>query len=162
MLDKEQPEEENQQREGKQTIFKSCAPFANCISEINNIQVGNAKDLDIVMPMHNILIIAKISVSLWQYYRDEPADNITFWNIKFKSGFMDNTGNNNTVNVKIVISLKYFWETLEILLFNSEINLILTCSVNRVICELKRATSFTITDAKVYVPIVTLSTKGNS
>ena len=36
-------------------IFKSCAPFTNCISEINNIQVDNAKDIDIVMPMHSLI-----------------------------------------------------------------------------------------------------------
>ena len=34
----------------KKLIFKNCAPFTNCISEINNTQVDNAKDLDIVMP----------------------------------------------------------------------------------------------------------------
>ena len=34
-------------------IFKSCAPFTNCISEINNKQVDNAKDIDIVMPVYN-------------------------------------------------------------------------------------------------------------
>ena len=28
--------------------FKNCAPFTNCISEINNTQVDNAKDIDIV------------------------------------------------------------------------------------------------------------------
>ena len=107
-MDKEQPEEENQQRDENQTICKSYVPFTNSISEINNMQIGNAKDLDIVMPMHNILIIAKISISLWQYYRDEPADTITdSETLKFKSGFIDNTDNNDTVNVKTVISLKY-------------------------------------------------------
>ena len=39
----------------KKLIFKNCAPFANCISEINNTQVGNAKDIDIVMPMYNLI-----------------------------------------------------------------------------------------------------------
>ena len=34
-------------------IFKSCAPFTNCINEINNKQVDNAKDIDIVMPVYN-------------------------------------------------------------------------------------------------------------
>ena len=34
----------------KKLIFKNCAPFTNCICEINNTQVDNAKDLDIVMP----------------------------------------------------------------------------------------------------------------
>ena len=39
----------------KKVIFKNCAPFTICISEINNTQVGNAKDLDIVMPMYNLI-----------------------------------------------------------------------------------------------------------
>ena len=39
----------------KKVIFKNCAPFTNCISEINNTQVGNARDLDIVMPMYNLI-----------------------------------------------------------------------------------------------------------
>ena len=37
----------------KGVAFKNCAPFTNCISEINNTQVDNAKDIDIVMPMYN-------------------------------------------------------------------------------------------------------------
>ena len=37
----------------KKVIFKNCALFTNCISEINNTQVDNAKDIDIVMPMYN-------------------------------------------------------------------------------------------------------------
>ena len=54
----------------------NCAPFTNCISEINNTQIGNAKDIDIVMPMYNLIEYsdnyAKTSGRLWQYYRDEP------------------------------------------------------------------------------------------
>ena len=38
----------------KKVVFKNCAPFTNCISKINNTQVGNAKDIDIVMPMYNL------------------------------------------------------------------------------------------------------------
>ena len=60
----------------KGVIFKNCAPFINCISEINNTQVDNTKDIDIVMPMYNLIEYsdnyAKTSGSLWQYYRDEP------------------------------------------------------------------------------------------
>ena len=60
-------------------IFKNCAPFTNCISEINNTQVDNAKDIDIVMSMYNLIEYSgnyvKTSGSLWQYYRDEPNDN---------------------------------------------------------------------------------------
>ena len=36
-------------------IFKNFPPFTNCISEINNTQVDNAKDIDIVMPMYNLI-----------------------------------------------------------------------------------------------------------
>ena len=39
----------------KKVIFKNCAPFTNCISEINNTQIDNAKDIDIVMPMYNLI-----------------------------------------------------------------------------------------------------------
>ena len=36
-------------------IFKNCAPFTNCIGEIINTQADNAKDVDIVMPMYNLI-----------------------------------------------------------------------------------------------------------
>ena len=35
--------------------FKNCAPFPNCISEINNTQIDNSKDIDIVIPLYNLL-----------------------------------------------------------------------------------------------------------
>ena len=63
----------------KGVSFKNCAPFINCISEINYTQIDNAKDVDIVMPMYNLIEYsdnyAKTSASLWQYFRDEPDDN---------------------------------------------------------------------------------------
>ena len=53
----------------KGVSFKNCAPFINCISEINNTQIGNAKDIDIVMPMYNLIEYsdnyANTSGSLW-------------------------------------------------------------------------------------------------
>ena len=62
----------------KGAAFKSCTPFTNCISEINNTQVDNAKDIDIVMPIYNLIEYsdnnAKTSGGLWQYYRDEPNE----------------------------------------------------------------------------------------
>ena len=61
----------------EKVIFKNCAPFAISISEINNTQVGNAKYLDIVMPMYNLIEYSnnylKTSGSLWQYCKDIPA-----------------------------------------------------------------------------------------
>ena len=61
----------------KNVIFKNCAPFTNCISEIINTQVDNAKDIDIVMPIYNLIEYSdnysKTSGSLWQYCKDIPA-----------------------------------------------------------------------------------------
>ena len=64
----------------KKVIFKNCAPFTNCISEIDNRQVDNAEDIDIVMPMYNLIEYSdnysKTSGSLWQYCKDIPeVDN---------------------------------------------------------------------------------------
>ena len=53
----------------KKVIFKNCAPFTNCISEINNMLIDNAKDIDIVIPMYNLIEYsdnyAKTTGSLW-------------------------------------------------------------------------------------------------
>ena len=63
----------------KKVIFKNCAPFSNRISEINNTQVDNAKDIDIVMPIYNLIEYsdnyAKTTGSSWQYCKDIPARN---------------------------------------------------------------------------------------
>ena len=67
----------NNNNTNKKVIFKNCAPFTICISKINDTQVGNAKDIDIVMPMYNLIEYSdncsKKSGSLWQYCKDIPA-----------------------------------------------------------------------------------------
>ena len=59
-------------------IYKNCASFTDCISQINNTQAVNAKDLNFVMPMYNLIEYSNnylnTSGSLRQYYRDEPSD----------------------------------------------------------------------------------------
>ena len=56
--------------------FKNNGLFTNCISKINNVLIDNAKDLNSVMPMHNLIKCSKnyrkTTVSFWNYYRDEP------------------------------------------------------------------------------------------
>ena len=42
-------------KRNKATAFKNNAPFINCISKINGIKIGNAEDLDVVMPMYDLL-----------------------------------------------------------------------------------------------------------
>ena len=69
----------NANNTNKKVIFKNCAPFTNYIREINNTQIDNAKDIDIVMPMYNLIEYsdnyAKTTGSLWQYCKDIPARN---------------------------------------------------------------------------------------
>ena len=60
----------------KKVIFKNCPPFTNYVSEINNTQVDNAKDLDIVMPMYNLIEYSdrysNTSGSLWLIVKIYP------------------------------------------------------------------------------------------
>ena len=63
----------------KKVIFKNCAPSTHCISKINNTQIDNAKDIDIVMPMYNLIEYSdnysKTSGRLWQYCKYITAVN---------------------------------------------------------------------------------------
>ena len=176
-------DDSNANNTNKKVIFKDCALFTNFISEINNTQIGNAKDIDIVMPMYNLIEYsdnyAKTTGGLWQYCKDIPArDNnnefieFTGGNLtdsfNFKVKFTGQTGNNETKNVEIMVPLKYlsnFWRTLEMTLINCEVNLILTWSSTCVLVSTNNANqvaTFAITDTKLYVPVVTLSTQENT
>ena len=143
----------------KDLIFKNCAPFINCKSEINNTEIDNAKDIDIVMSMYNLIKCSdnysKTSESLWQYYKDEPNNNLA-----------DSDSIKSKIKIiVIIVPFKYlsnFWRALEIPLINCEVNLILTWSSTCVITNSTDAGAFTITDAKFYVPVVTLSTQDNA
>ena len=155
----------------KGVTFKNCAPFTNCISEINNAQVDNAKDINIVMPMYNLIEYsdnyAKTSGSLRQYFRDEPDDNLEdSESFKSKIKITGKTPNtDNEKDVEIMVPLKYFsnfWRTLEMPLINCEVNLILTWPSTCVITNSTGAGRFAITDTRLYVPVVTLSTQENT
>ena len=69
-----------QDERDKSITFKNCTPFVKCISRINNTEIDNAKDIDIVMPMYNLIEYSdnysKTSGSLWQYYKDVPDNNL--------------------------------------------------------------------------------------
>ena len=82
--------------------FKNNAPFTYCISKINNVLIDNAEDLDVAMPMYNLLEYSKnyrkTRGSLWKYCRDEPnnplaadynADPITILSLKYKSSITE-------------------------------------------------------------------------
>ena len=168
----------------KKVIFKNCAPFTNCISQINNTQIDNAKDIDIVMPMYNLIDDsdnhAKTTGSLWQYCQDIPARNnnnnaiIIFADdnrtdsFNFKAKITGQAGNNGRKDVEKMVPLKYlsnFWKTLEMPLINCEVNLILTWLSTCVLLATRvdnQNAKFAITDTKLYVSVVTLSTQENT
>ena len=121
----------------KGVIFKHCASIDNGKSEINNIEIDIAKDIDIVIPMYNLIKYSdnysKTSENLWQYYRNEPNDNLA--DSESSKSKIKITGNSpadgNTKNVETIVPLKYlsnFWRTLKMPLINCEVNLILTWS----------------------------------
>ena len=155
----------------KGVAFKNCASFTNCISEIDNTQVDNAKDIDIVMLMYNLIEYsdnyAKTTGSLWQYFRDEPDDNLEdSESFKSKIKITGKTpDDDNEKDVEIMVPLKYlsnFWRALEMTLINCEVNLILTWSSICVITNSNGAGRFAITDTKLFVPAVTLSKQENT
>ena len=104
-------EDNDANKRNKNLAFKNNARFISCISKINGEKIYNTEDLDVVMPMYNLLEYSKnykkTTGSLWNYYRDEPTE--------------------------VVIPLKYlsnFWRSLNIPLINCEVELILTWSKN--------------------------------
>ena len=139
----------------KKLVFKNSAPFINCISKINGVKIDNAEDLDVVMPMYNLLEYSKnykkTTGSLWNCYRDEPSSTIGANNITnsilnsesfdYKASFMENVvaHDNLTKNdVKVVVPLKHlsnFWRHLDIPLINCEVELILTWFKNCVLID---------------------------
>ena len=117
------------------------------------------------MPMYNLIDYSdnysKLSGSLWQYYKDDPIDNLTD-SESFKSKVK--ITNRNTKDVEIIVLLKNlsnFWRTLGMPLINCEVNLILTWSKDCVITNSTGEGKFSKTETKLYVPVVTLSTKDN-
>ena len=119
----------------KSVTFKNFAPFTKCINRINNTEIDNAKDIDIVMPMYNLIEYSdnysKTFGSLWKYYKDDPNDNIAD-SESFKSKVKitgKTTDNENTKDVEIIVQLKYlsnFQRTFKMPLINCEVKLELT------------------------------------
>ena len=135
------------------------------------------------MPMYNLIEYsdnyAKTTGSLWQYCKDIPVlnanDEITHFtegnltnSFNFKVKITGRTGNGGTKDVEIIVPLKYlsnFWRTLEMPLTNCEVNLILTWASTCVLIATNtpnQNATFAITDTKLYVPVVTLSTQENT
>ena len=149
----------NNAKRNKAVTFKNNAPFINCISKINLVRIDNAEDLDVVMPMYNLLEYSKnytkTTGSLWNNYRDQPSNLLSTnsESFKYKTSITGNTynisdgeegydankvGKNGT---EVVIPLKHlsnFWRNWNILLINCEVELILTWSKNCVLADMTR------------------------
>ena len=158
--------------------FKNCAPFRACDVTINDEHVEKAEDLDIVMPMYNLLEYSDnyqdSTGSLYQFKRDEPPDvNANVGNattsLVYKPKLIKGTDDNNVNNVKLAVPLKYvsyFFRSLELPLVNCKIDLELTwhkdCMISSVNAAAGQVVSFMITNTKLYVPVVTSSTNDNT
>ena len=159
--------------------LKNCAPFTKCSLEINDEHVDTAENLDIVMPMYNLIEYSDnyqdSSVTLYQCKRDEPPEadavaDLTVNNsssFKYKVsllGYPDPDGAIAKRSVKVVVPLKYlsnFFRSSEMPLINCKINLNLTWKKECVLSTDAGAAVFIINDTKMYVPVVTLSKEDN-
>ena len=86
-------------KRNKAVTFKNNAPFINCISKIHGVRIDNAEDLDVVMPMYNLLEYSKnykkTTESLWNNYRDQPSNPLSTnsESFKYKTSIIGNTYN---------------------------------------------------------------------
>ena len=159
--------------------LKNCAPVTKCNLEINDEHVDTAENLDITMPMYNLIEYSDnfqdSSAILYQYKRDEPpeanaianltADNSSFF--KYKVSLLGNPvldGNITKRSVKVVVPLKYlsnFFRSLAMPLINCKIKLNLTWKKECVLSNQAGDAVFIINDTKMYVPVVTFSKEDN-
>ena len=152
----------------KALIFKNCFPFINCKTEINNTQIDNAKNIDIVKPKYYLTKYSdnysKMSGSFLQYPQDEQSDNLTHSEpFKFIISITAITpADGNIKDAEIIVQLRHlnkFLRTPVMSLRNCKVNT--TWSSNCVIINSTRARRFEITDTKLYVAVVTLSSRDN-
>ena len=116
-------------RRNKKLTFKNHAPFRSCIQKINDAFIDNVEDLDIVMPMYNLLENSNsyptTSGSLWNYYRDEVNDSAkenndannfrinnnktaTSKSFEYKTKLIGSTPNNHSgLDTEVVLPLRY-------------------------------------------------------
>ena len=144
--------------------------------------IDEANHIYVTMPMYNLIEYgdnySDTSGSLWQFKRDKvPANNadLSIDNSKsfeYKAAIVRKTANadNNNTNIsikdaKIVVSLKYlsnFWRSLEMPLISRKVHLELNWIEDCILSSVGDSAKSKITDARLHVPIVTLSTGNNA
>ena len=163
--------------------LQNCASFTKCKLEINDEHVDTAENLDIVMPMYNLIEYSDnyqdSSATLYQSKRDEPpeddaVDDLTADysdSLKYKIKLLGNVtevggdaAGVRRLNVKVVVPLKYlsnFFRSFEMPLVNCKIKLNLTWKKECVLSTSAGEAVFIINDTKLYVPVVSLSKEDN-
>ena len=159
--------------------LKNCASFTKCNLDINDEHIDTAENLDIVIPVYNLIEYSDnyqdSSATLYQCKRDEPPETNTINDLttnnsssfKNKVELLGNPVVANNIartNLKVVIPLKYlsnFFRSLEIPLINCKIKLNLTWKKECVLSTDDGNAVFIINDTKMYVPVVTLSKEDN-
>ena len=159
--------------------LQNCAPFTKCNLEINDEHVDTAENLDIVMPMHNLIEYSDnyqdSSATLYQYKIDEPPENDAVADLtadnsssfKYKINLLGNPVVATNVarrNVKVVAPLKYlsnFFRSLEMPLINCKIKLNLTWKKECALSTDAGEAVFIINDTKLYFSVVVLSKEDN-
>ena len=157
--------------------FKNCAPFSTCKAVINDVFADKVDHIDVAMSMYNLIEFSHnysdTSGSLLEFKRDEVRANNADLTIddsesfKYKGALVEKTSNHNHGKIslkdtKIVVPLKYlsnFWRSLELPLINLKVHLELNWIEDCTLSSDGNSSKFEITDAKLHVPIVTLSTK---
>ena len=133
------------------------------------------------MPMYNLIEYSgnysDTSGSLWQFKRDEIDNNTDVTNdnnapsFKYKANLIGNLSQartKNNVKIKVIVKkkkinyLSNFWRSLEMPLINCKVELSLNWYENCILYNAGNNATFTITDAKLYVPTVTLKTEDNT
>ena len=122
-------------KHNRSLILKNNALSICHVLKINGTFIDNAEDLDVVMPMYNLIEYnknySKTSGTLWSYYKDISIDSITnSTSFKYKISITGKTANDgNTKEVEFSVPLKHlsnFWRILDMPLINCEVSLTLT------------------------------------
>ena len=162
--------------------FKNCVPLitiSTCKTAINDVFVEKTDHIYIAMSMYNLIEYSDnysdTSGRLWRFKRDKvPANNTdltidNYQSSKYKAALVRRTANHNyekssVKDTKIVFPLKYlsnFWRSLEMPLINYKVHLELYWIEYCILSSAGNSAKFEITDAKLHIPIVTLSTKAS-
>ena len=132
----------------RKVALKNYALFFNCVLKINNQLIEDAQDLDVVMPMYNLLYYSKnfrkTTGSFWNYYPDMP-----------NSGYNDNNNERTRIFYLIKNSENFNYKTKLVGNLGDNLPVVNNLVKAEKIVKLK----FNITDCKLYVPIVTLQTE---